>query len=431
MRSMKFFFAASCVLALSSLAYAELQNVEVGGQIRIRGNWYDFDDDAPETSFIEQRTRLSVKADFTDEVSAFIEVDNYNIWGTDFRSNYITGLDGAGGGDVALYQSYIEANEMWGTPLRLRIGRQELSFGNEWLVGVNSTSSLFTGLSFDAARLDYITDNFNVAAWASKLNETFGDAFEDDVSFYGIYGSYTGLEDVVIDAYWMYVRDDESLTAFDVDLHTVGLRGAGTISQFDFNAEVAYQFGEASLDRPFPFSDIDVDVGAFGGNLEVGYTFDVTVQPRIYLGFAYLEGAEDDELAFNRLFSNWEYTGFFANTEESNLLIYRGGVSLMPTEQVSLLLAVSYFQAEEESTVPGGFLGLFPTDGDDKLGWEVGLYADYAYSEDLTFRAGYAHFFGKEGLEDGNSVLLNGLAALNGDEDSDYDYVFVETEIKF
>jgi hypothetical protein len=29
--------------SVSAGAYAELQNVEVGGGIRIRGNWYDFD----------------------------------------------------------------------------------------------------------------------------------------------------------------------------------------------------------------------------------------------------------------------------------------------------------------------------------------------------------------------------------------------------
>lgn len=428
MRSLKILAIAAAILGTSSMAFAELQNVEVGGSIRIRGNFYDLDN-GNELSYIEQRTRLSVTADFTDEVSAFIEVDSYNDWGTDFRSNYITGLDGPGAGDVGIYQSYIEANEMWGTPLRLRIGRQELSFGSEWLVGVNNAASGFWGLSFDAARLDYIADTFQVTAFASKLNETYGDAFGDDVSFYGVYGSYTGLEDVVIDAYYLYVRDDESLTAFDVDLHTIGLRGAGTISNFDFEAEVAYQFGSADADGGFFVGDVDLDVSALGANAELGYTFDATIQPRIYLGFAYFEGGDGDDLAFNRLFSNWEYTEFFANTEESNLFIYRGGFSMMPTETVSLLLAVSYYQADETDPDTGHWF--WKDSKDDELGWEVGLYADYQYSEDLVFRAGYAHFFGADGLEDSNDVLLNGLLGLVDDDDSDYDYVFFETELSF
>ena len=56
---------------------AELQNVEVGGSVRIRGNYYDLDS-LGDMSFVEQRTRLGVKSDFTDNVSTMIEFDYYN-----------------------------------------------------------------------------------------------------------------------------------------------------------------------------------------------------------------------------------------------------------------------------------------------------------------------------------------------------------------
>src|SRR5690606_10838512 len=86
----------------------------------------------------------------------------------------------------------------------------ELSFGSEWLVGVNDASSGFWGLSFDALRLDYITDEFSVAAFVSHLAEGGGDGFlDDDVVFAGVYGSYTGLEDITIDAYYFGVFDDD------------------------------------------------------------------------------------------------------------------------------------------------------------------------------------------------------------------------------
>ena len=47
---------------------------------------------------------------------AFIEIDSYDIWGEDFRSNYVTGVDAraASGDDVEMYQAYIEAEEMSG-----------------------------------------------------------------------------------------------------------------------------------------------------------------------------------------------------------------------------------------------------------------------------------------------------------------------------
>ena len=97
--------------------------------------------------------------------------------------------------------------------------------------------SLFRGLSFDAVRLDYTTDQFTIAAWASKLAENFGNLYSvNDTDFYGVYGSYTGIEDVKIDAYYMYVRDQHGRNAnTDIDIHTLGLRGAGKVGAVDFD----------------------------------------------------------------------------------------------------------------------------------------------------------------------------------------------------
>ena len=200
---------AALILSIGTVAFAELQNVEVGGSIRIRGNYYDFDDNN-ESAFVEQRTRLSVKADFTQDVSALIELDYYNNWGEDFRSLYLTGADfrGTGGNDVDLYQGYIEARNMWGTPLTMRVGRQELALGNQWLVGVNNVGSIYTGLSFDGLRVTFANDVVTVDAIAAKLADTLGDFGDDDVDLYALYGSYIGIEDTAIDAYWMFVRDD-------------------------------------------------------------------------------------------------------------------------------------------------------------------------------------------------------------------------------
>ena len=459
MRSFKIMMIAAVIVGLGSSAYAELQNVQVGGSIRIRGNWFDFDDTIGEVSFVEQRTTIDVTADFTDEVSAFIELDSYDIWGEDFRSDYVTGLDfrAASGDDVELYQAYIEAREMWGTALRARIGRQELSFGSEWLIGVNNASSIYQGLSFDGIRLTYATDVFSVDAFWTKLAERFGEFGDNDVDFYGLYGSYTGFEDIVVDLYWLYVREDEApagsgniaalpgIAGTDTDLHTIGLRGAGTIGAFDFEAEVAFQTGDVQRVNvfPWPFETEDLDYSGLGVNLEGGYTFDMNWQPRVYLGFAYLEGGDNEpaglfglgnggDLSFNRLFSNWEYSEFIENTDLSNVFVYRAGVSAMPTESLSLLLALTYFTVDEttEVTFPAS---LFLEDGDDTLGWELGLYADYQYSEDLVFRAGYAHFFGDDGLDalDGNLYTFNGLAGLASDDDDDFDYLFWEAEISF
>ncbi len=517
-KSLLILVAAALVLSATP-ALAELQNVQITGDVRIRGNYYTnvvggvnksnvrwlpgflpgraigsngagvlsgfgFDDAENSTSFVEHRTRLGAKADFTDEVSAYIELDAYDIWGEDFRSNYVTGADfvTATNDDVEVYQSYIQADEMFGLPLSVRIGRQEISLGSEWLVGVNDTSSAFTGLSFDGIVATYATDMFAVSGLWAKLVETSPAEEDGDVDLYGVYASYLGLEDITIDAYWMLVRDARSIndTNFiwlaewvedwvDVDdydvtnVHTVGLRGAGTVGALDFEAEVAYQFGDAdvagSLFTPFTYGDDGADVSEWAGNLEVGYTFDMAWQPRVFVGGAYFGGEDNRDLSFwdwinpfdrpqasvsfNRLFSNWEYSEFLANTELSNVWLVRGGVNAMPTESIELTLIVTYFETLEEFDAPAHFtLGRyrvpimpawsFWTDGNDNdLGIEVGLYATYHYTEDLTFEAGWAHLFVGDGLDDGNFSAFNGLGFNGGTNDDDSDYLYVETRIAF
>lgn len=516
--------AMLAVLAIALLvavpAVAELQNVQIGGSIRIRANYYTnvvpeptgsqviwpgfflpkrsigtpgntiatsllaSDEGTHGLDYVEQRTTLSVRADFTNEVVAFIELDSYDIWSEDFRSDYLTGADGAAASvdDVEVYQAYIEANEMFGQPLRLRVGRQEIALGSQWLVGVNDASSGFWGLSFDGVRLTYATDMFSIDAFAAQLFEGGIVEEDDSVWMYGVYGSYLGLEDITIDAYWLYVRDARSLNdtnfiapiefledIFGLDdydateLHTFGLRGAGMIGPVDFEAEVAYQTGEADqvgfLFKPFVYGDDDADFDAWGANLEVGYNLDVAWQPRIYVGGAVFSGEDERDLtfwqwvnpfyqpeasvSFNRLFSNWEYSEFLANTDMSNMYLVRAGVELAPTESIDVLLSAAYFWAYESFDSPvhvniGGFkvpiapgLSFWTDENDDNLGLELGLYVTYHYTEDLSFEVGWAHFFAEDGISDGNFTALNGLAFVGGQDDEDMDYVYAETRIAF
>lgn len=439
--SFRTLLVVALIATLGGFAYAELQNVEIGGNLRIRGNYFNLDDSPADMSFIEQRTRLNVKADFTQEVSAFIELDSYDVWGEDFRSWYLCGNDFRGTDNVDLYQAYIEARNMWDTPLTVRVGRQEIALGNQFLVGVNDASSLFYGLSFDALRMTFANDVVSIDAIAAKLSENYGDFGEDDVDFYALYGSYIGMEDITLDAYWMYVRDDEGFLGgmvggTTVDLHTVGLRGAGVIGGFDFELEAAYQFGDVDdvpSACPLPFGTADVDFDEFAVNAEAGYTFDASMQPRIFARFAYFGGGEPDcstwsndrTLPFNRLFSNIQYSEFlddftFANGQLSNVFVYTLGIQALLTEALEMKLVGSYLEVDQVGC--GNW--------DDTLGWEVGLYGEYYYSEDLVIRSGYSHFFGDDGLA-GAPILWNGLQSWMGGTEDDYDYLFLETEIAF
>jgi hypothetical protein len=519
--------AILAVTAFSASAQSGLQNVTIDGSIRIRGNFYSATLTSPagpeirwpgfflparpigavlpfsfatgtgntifsafsgndkdhDLDFVEQRTRLGFTADFANEVSAYIELDNYDNWSGDFRSSYITGSDFTGVSDVELYQAYIEARNMWGYPLTAKIGRQEVALGRQFLVGVNDTSSFFTGLNFDGIRLTYATDMFSVDAFAYKLAEVLNFEEDGDTDMYGIYASYLGLEDITLDAYWLFVRDGaalndtnfiapvewlEDIVGVDdydpTEIHTFGLRGAGTFGAFDFNADFAYQTGDLGqqgfLFAPFGlYGDDELDMSEWATDLEVGYTFDMTWTPRVYLGFVYYGGEDnrgvsffdwinpfdrpEGSASFNRLFSNLEYSEFLDSTDLSNFWAGRGGVSVSPTERIDVLLAVSYFEVNEPFELPRSFnlgryrvpiapaLSFWTEEADDQLGWEIGLYGTYQYSDDLTFGAGWAHFFTGDGLEDGSFTNGNGLVFNGTSGDDDMDYIYLETKIAF
>ena len=522
---------AACMLAFAYTGRAELQSVELGGDIVILGEYYrnveppgtglrwpanalsgrpigtgvgagngifsgyGFDDHGHGYSLISQWTRLHADAEFTDDVRAFIELDSVDEWGEDFRSNWITGGDGRGvsADDVEIYQAYVEARELFGYPLALRIGRQELSFGGEWLVGPNTDGpGPAWGLSFDAVRLNFASDVWSVDAWWGKLAENSPAEEDGDADFYGVYGSCEVVENVTFDVYWMWLHDAraikdtqlsyvgewvEDLVGVDdydaSSIHTVGLRAAGEFGAVDFEAELAYQWGDAgqagSLFAPVFYGDDNAKYDAWAANLCIGYAFDAPWEPRLFAGYGYFQGEDNREIgvakwlgalynpfysagssvSFNRLFSNWSYSGILDGSEMSNAHLFSVGVEVAPSEKLELAMCAGYYLADEVFEAPlhvdlgkvfGNYrlrlplfsdLGFLASDNDDELGWEIDVSATYYYSDDLYFCVGWDHLFVGDGLKDGNFVMSNGLEFIGGSDGDDADCLYFETGVSF
>lgn len=509
-------------LLLLAAAGAELREVQVGGAIELYGHYYnDFfengagvripgsavagrpiggtaqDDSGSVLSIIrtfgqgegagglawvEQRTSLHVRARFTESVSSFVEFDHIDVWGEDFRSDFISGADSGGAGDVSLYQAYVEADALFGWPLRLRLGRQELVLGNEWLVGNNFWADPLTYLSFDGLRLTWEREALAVDLFCTKLAERFEDFGDTDTDFYGVYGTWTGLEDWEVNAYWLFLHDgldiEDSVGApvldfvaslrglndfGDTEIHTVGLRVHTAPGQWALEAEAAYQWGEAALaGSTFAVAGIgddDATYGTWAGQISAGYTFEHAWAPHLYVGAEYYGGEDNRDrglleflnpfyrpeasVSFNRLFSTWEADWFIDGSALSNVWIAKAGISANPTEKITAGLDVLYFETLAAFDTPVfGRVGpnrapltlLFPfvtRESDKDLGVETILWAEFAYSDDVSFEAGWAHFFTGDGLADGNFVGANGLEFLGGLDDEDADYLWFGAKLTF
>ncbi len=331
--------------------------------------------------------------------------------------------------------------------------------------------SAIIGRSFDGIRLTYQQSDFTVDAWLSKLVET--GAGDNDVDFYGVYGTYSGLENISVSAYWMLVRD--GVTAVDTNggpgaewfedylgldeynptwLNTVGTRVWGAFGAFDYDWELAYQFGEAdsvgALFAPMVYGDNNAEFDAFATDLELGYVIDMAWSPRVYLGGAFFEGEDnrdyrfgdrllgglrdtESSISFNRLFPGKPYSLLLGiNQELSNFWQVRTGVSVKPTEKISVALKVAYFEIDEPFDTPViPFVAVWTKPNDESLGWTTFLMSKYQYSSDLSIAVIWEHLFTGDGLEQGNFFARNGLEFVGGTDDADADYLHFDVQVKF
>lgn len=518
MKKITILLALALLVAVSLPAVAEVEEVTVGGSIVVRGqiqtpgtgvqtgpltfaplgltnahaidtdgnsipdlffNGYvepsSFDEDINSLDWITQRTRVNIDAKLSGNVRAFVELQAYDFWGVDETGDdsanaFLEGpvmndevgfgdIEGSGNDLVELYQAYIEMNSIADLPLQARIGRQELVYGREWLVGNNDAGVNFSGLAFDALKLSYDTDLVRVDAWASKLADATSPGAapsqeeDGDVDFYGVYGTYKGIENMAIDAYWLLNRNANALVGFDTDkvqtLHTLGARIAGTWNvmgllpgNLDYNVEAAAQLGDNNV------PDATNDSGDFEGwafNAMAGYTFsEVTWTPRVEAEYAFFSGdddfAENDTGEFVRLFSDVHYgelnMGGDLDQSTTNMHIIRVGASAVPVEKLTVKADLLWFLlAESDSDSLAKTFGLpqFESAGtilgqpvssigeDDNVGLELDLVADYQYTEDLNLRAGWAHFFTDDAIEN----------SWGAGQDDDVDYVYVQAALVF
>jgi len=514
---------------MAGAAFAELQNVQLGGQLEVRGRWYHnafetgvapmrpgpvqrispavmgrratgqagvlslfrYDDVGNDWAFYEMTTSLSAKADFTDNVSACIELYSFEFWGQDFRSNYVTGVDRAAAtaDDVEILQSYVQVDEMFGQPLSLRVGRQILQFGRDlssFLLASKTTPT--QRFAYDGIRLTATPmDNLTIDAWAMKLAELSPLEQDGDTDFYGVYGTYTGLEPVSLSAYWLWIRDASGISDTNgtwlneqledwvgldqyegMDMHTVGVAASGKSGSFDYSLNAAYQFGDAGqLGRMFTrpilgvlYGDDDAEYDCFGGDVSLGYTIDCAWKVRPYVSACYYDGEDNRDISFlewlnpfsqaeasvsfNRLFSDVNYAPVINdNADMTNFWQVNAGVTMTPTEKTWVMLRANNTWAVETFDWPvyfevGNrripFAPIFPfwtKESDDNLGLSAEIIAKYNYTEDLSLLLYYGHLWPGDGLRDGAYVNSYGTVMNGGLNDKDADYVFFWTLLKF
>jgi hypothetical protein len=449
---------------------------------------FNWDSDGSDRGFVETATTLHARADFTDDVSAMIQIYDYSVWGEDFRSDWVTGLDGRATrfptGNLEIHQAYIDIDGVFDLPLKLRIGRQELKYGKGWLVSNMLTPT--QRLSFDGVRAIYDMEPLTLDGFYAKLDERFSAEQDGDTDFMGLYATYDGWEALSLSGYWFWLRDAQSLNDTNLfwgaelienilgvddygvsNLHTVGVRANGKSGPWDYDLEVAYQFGDAHA-HGFLFKSIggvygddDAEYDNWAAEFFAGYTFeDATWEPRLGIQAAYYEGEDNRDItlgewlnpfylpeasvSFNRLFTDRNYmpvvndNGWLSNFWELAVMC-----DLQITDKIRWHGQLAHAWVVEPFDYPATFelgdwripiapnLSFWTEEVDDELGWEASFWVRYDYSDDLYFLVYYNHLFVGDGLASGSYNQFNGLGFSGGSDDDDADYLFGMTVIKF
>jgi len=285
-----------CLLVVASLAYGEVQNVKVGGNIRLRGvmwdNLFDFDDNTNDSwEFYRQRTKVYVDADLTDNVRAYIRLYNEYRWA---KTSKTVGVDNA----------YIEVSDLWGFPVTMRVGRQDLIYGEGFIILEGTPTDGSTTISFDAIKFSFDLGPRRLDLFTAKQAENdYQNA--DDEDFYGAYLVDNSLENHQIEAYLLFKNQNhwQRETAGSLngrwmppqETWALGTRWSGKFTdRLSYAAEICKEWGDRGVldDWSNPTSVIDErDLDAWGGYARIFYQWtDTPWQPQLMLGYVYLSG---------------------------------------------------------------------------------------------------------------------------------------------
>lgn len=391
-------FGTLLLLVVPPTAWAQTSSVDVGGQIRQRSevDARDFDSDTSPADVHLLRTRLNAAVDPVDRVHAFVQLQDSRRFGAG-NPNLGRGTMDPSAGQLDLHQAYFEVTGLMNSPISLKVGRQELIYGNQRLIGAVGWSNV--GRTFDAGVMAYDGTRASVDLFAARL---VGSPAEDEGSenLFGLYSTWRLDESHTLDAHAILdnntndVPDQRGVPVDRLVRFTPGVALKGSLLSLSYELEAAYQTGKKALSPGQARSTIRASL------LSASLRYDLGPSPDVTLGTGYTRLSGDDtpgdnELSqFNTLFAtNHKFYGFMdyfpGRGAPFGLQDVHAQTSIRVSNQVNLAAKAHHF-VQAEST---------PNRALQTLGDELDLTVTYEFAEPVSFRAGLSAFLPGEAME--------------------------------
>ncbi|MCG3148277.1 MAG: hypothetical protein PCFJNLEI_01720 [Verrucomicrobiae bacterium] len=452
-------------------------------RLEVRENNFDFNNNSnplghvTDDTFLLQRFRLGLTIKPCGWVTLYGQgQDSREIDST--RPNVPFAFGSEGDDSFDLRQAYLQVGNPKEFPLSVKVGRQELSYGDERLIGTFDWNNF--SRTFDAVKVRYEDQSrhFWVDAFAGHVvtiedrgpqgnyGEDFNNADWND-TLVGVYLRTTALQIQTADFYLLYrhkKHDSPIYTAvsgtltnkalaYDIaqEIWTPGFRiksTPGALHGWDYEAEAAYQFGRSAgqqggIPGTFPSSTM-IDHEAFAGHVGAGYTWETAAwKPRLGLEYNVASGDSNpndnkDESFLNLFPTNHKFYGYMDLFAWKNMHNPAASLKFKPYQDgtrpyhnltIQLDGQAFWLYTNEDAWYRANAvarvrpLNAAALSADTFVGTELDLTVNYNTPwKWVKLQAGYSHFFA-------GSYVQQTASGNNGQDDADFGYL--QTVITF
>ncbi|MFH2068210.1 MAG: alginate export family protein [Candidatus Omnitrophota bacterium] len=326
-------------------------------------------------NFFRAKASLWGKLDFNKEknVSLFIKLTSEPKYYIDHGT-----LDGYVRDEIFFDNLYLDIKDIFGSPLSLRIGRQDFlgTFGEGLLIMDGNPLDGSRSFYFNAIKATWKINEKNSLDFV-YINNPHDDEFlpvvdkippeqsltSSDEEGFVLYSRNKVNDYFSLEPYYIYKTEAPIGVVPELAVNTVGLRAVYGRNDWKLRGEFAHQFGEYEGGR---------NREANGGYLFLSRKFkDAPLSPEINAGYVYLSGDDAVSAAhegWNPLFSRFPFLSelyiFTYITEPNagvaywtNLQAYRAGVKVNFNPKANLSLCYNYLLANEQVATGGIFSG--------------------------------------------------------------------------
>lgn len=370
--------------------------------LRVRGEFRERMEGFDGAGFVEDRTDLyylsRVRLNATITPSRLL---SFQVQGQDARvARKTVGAVGAPfKAPIDLRMAFADVGDAK-SRIAARVGRQELVFGEQRLVG--HVSWLNAARTFDAAKVTFRAPAFSVDAFGASVVRIMDGAFDRSGNGNRFAGAYATAPKLIplgsVEPYLFWRRDENLRTetaAFgDLAQTTVGVRLAGRLpARLDYGVEMAMQRGSLGTD----------EVKAWAGHWQLRETLPGAAAVRLTGEYNYASGdknpADGVRGTFDQLYpTGHDKYGLADQIGWKNISHLRGGLEFTPVKGLPVTTNYhSWWLAETRDgvyTAGSAPLARVTSGASSRhVGQEIDVQVARALTPQLQLAAGYAHIF--------------------------------------